>query len=171
MSETRELAWYGADRQQGCVVVDAPGAQALIGFVRHAPRFPRHLAADVTNRFCSLLLVPLDGRPVGRSGRLLLAATAWCGNTGMQWDERRQAILEWGRGPVLIEPVVGTLELRDVPLRRARARALSPTGVPLGRTLPLEVAGDTLRIRLGEPPALLVLIEAPPDHEAAPSDR
>ena len=97
VSDTGELGWYGADKKQGVVTVDAAGAQALIGHVKGSGRATGVLSADVANEFCSLLLVPLDRQPVASSRRLLLAATAWCGNGGMQWDAKRRGLTGWCR--------------------------------------------------------------------------
>lgn len=162
VADTGELAWTGADRQKGLVTVDAAGAQALIGHVREGGRPTKHLAADVRNDFCSLMLVPLDGKPVAQSSRLLLAATGWCGNTDMQWDEKRRAIPGWGRGPVLIEPVTGTVTLRGLAAISLRARALTTAGAPTDAAIPVAAASGAFTLTLGTPAATMVLIEAAP---------
>lgn len=159
VTDTREIAWRGADRQRGLVTVDAAGAQALIGFVRGSGASTTHLAAEPENAFCSLLLVPLDGRPVRASQRLLLAATSWCGNSGMQWDERRKALIEWGTGPVLIEPVTGPVTLRRLTAGAVRATALTSAGARTSALLPVAATPEGARISLGQPAATLVLIE------------
>ena len=162
VSDTGELGWYGADRQQGLVTVDAPGAQALIGFVRDGKRATRHLAADVRNGFCSLLLVPLDRKPVTESSRLLLAATGWCGHGDMRWDDMRRKILDWGRGPTMIEPVTGLVMVRGLAGAKAlHAHVLTAAGAPTGSRLPVAFArdGGGWAVTLGSPVATLVLIE------------
>jgi hypothetical protein len=158
ISDTGELAWTGADKQQGLVSVDAAGAQALIGHVRESGRSTKHLAADVKNGFCSLVLVPLDGKPVARSSRMLLAATGWCGNTGMKWSEERNAIPGWGRGPVLIEPVTGTVTLRGLDARSVSARALTAAGAPMDAVIPVTVSRGAFTLTLGTPAATMLLI-------------
>ena len=160
VSDTGELGWYNADNQKGVVTVDAAGAQALIGHVRGSGRSVAHLAVDVTNGFCSLLLVPLDRKPVATSARLLLAATGWCGNTGMQWDEKRRGLPGWGRGPTQIEPVTGTVTLRGLTGATAfRASPLTAAGAPAGSSLPVQQEAGGCSITLGTPAATLVLIE------------
>ena len=162
VADTGELAWTGADRKEGLVTVDAAGAQALIGFVRGSGRSTTHLAADVKNGFCSLLLVPLDGRPIARSSRMLLAATGWCGNTDMKWNEARNAIPGWGHGPALIEPVTGTVTLRGLGAKSLRARALTAAGAPTESAIPVQSAAGAFTLTLGTPAATMVLIEAVP---------
>ena len=160
VSDTGELGWYGADKKRGVVTVDAAGAQALIGYVRESGRATRHLAADVRNDFCSLLLVPLDGKPVASSARLLLAATSWCGNADMQWDGKRRGLPGWGHGPTQIEPVTGTVTLRGFAGAKAfRARPLTAAGALTGATLPVSLAADACAVTLGTPAATMVLIE------------
>jgi hypothetical protein len=170
VSDTGELGWHGADRQQGIVTIDAPGAQGLIGYVRGSGRATRHLAADVANAFCSLLLVPLDGRPVAESRRLLLAATAWCGHGDMRWDESRRKILDWGKGPTRIESVTGTVTLRGLSgLKSLRTEALTAAGAPTGATLPVVQSGGAYELTLGIPAATLVLIEAVSEGATSPA--
>ncbi len=160
VSDTGELGWYGADKKRGVVTVDAPGIQALIGHVGGCGRTTRHLSADVANDFCSLLLVPLDGKPVAASARLLLAATSWCGLGDMKWDEKRCKILEWGHGPTMIEPVTGAVTLRGLPgVRTVRARPLTAAGAPMEKGLPVRRTDDAFTIGLGTPVATLALIE------------
>jgi hypothetical protein len=160
VSDTGELGWHNADQQKGIVTVDAAGAQGLIGYVKNSGKETRHLAADVANDFCSLLLVPLDSQPVAASKRLLLAVTAWCGHGDMRWDEKRKKILDWGKGPTMIEPVTGTVTVRGLTgLKGLRAQALTAAGAPTGTALPVKQAGGTCAITLGAPAATLVLIE------------
>lgn len=160
ISDTGELGWHDADKKRGVVTVDATGAQALIGYVRASGRATRHLSADVSNDFCSLLVVPRDGKPVAASACLLLAATGWCGNTDMQWDEKRRGLPGWGHGPTQIEPITGTVTLRGLTGAKAvRARPLTAAGAPTDATLPVSLTADSCAITLGAPAATLVLIE------------
>ena len=160
VSDTGELGWYNADKKRGVVTVDAAGAQALIGYVRESGHATAHLAADVRNGFCSLVLVPLDRKPVASSARLLLAATGWCGNTDMQWDGKRRGLPGWGHGPTQIEPVTGTVTLRGFTGAKAfHARVLSAAGAPTDVTLPVLGTDGACAITLGTPAATLFLIE------------
>jgi hypothetical protein len=105
-------------------------------------------------------LVPLDSQPVAQSSRLLLAATAWCGNSGMQWGEDRRTLLDWGHGPVLIEPVAGAVTLRGLDeMRSVQARVLTAAGAPTDTILPVCRDGGDATITLGHPAATMILIE------------
>lgn len=161
VSDTGEIGWYGADRKKGVVAVDSPHTQALIGFVRDGGRRVRHLSADVTNEFCSLVLTSLDGQPVSASRRLLLTATAWCGNLDMKWEgDAHNVLLDWGHGPVQIEPVTGRVTLSGLGRTKSvRVRPLSPLGAPVQSEWPATVSDGTCTLAIGQPAATLALIE------------
>ena len=64
LSDTGELGWYNASQKRGVVTVDTVFTAALIGYVKSNGRQTTHLAADVANDFCMLLLSSLDARPL-----------------------------------------------------------------------------------------------------------
>jgi hypothetical protein len=78
--------------------------------------------------FAVFMVVPVDPhKSLAESDRLLLAAVARGGNTGMQWDASRRTVSDhWGGTPSLIEPVRATLrlspEMRLIPLDGSGAR-------------------------------------------------
>ena len=57
VSDTHELEWYTSPHQTGLVTVNAPRSQALIGFVKAENQQVRNLAADISNTFCTILLI------------------------------------------------------------------------------------------------------------------
>jgi hypothetical protein len=106
-----------------------------------------------------LILTSLDGQPIASSGRLLLAATARTTNTGFRWEDDHQTVAEWGRGPVLIEPVTGTVTLRDLePARAVRVRALSPVGAER-ESVPATAATGSWTFEVGAPATTWYLVE------------
>jgi hypothetical protein len=114
-SDTGELRWLNADRKRGVIAVATPRSQSLIGFVKGSGESVSHLAADVANEFCVLTLAALDDRPIARSGRLLLVATTGAAvNAGQLFAQDGQTLAAWGQGPVLIEPVAGSVTLRGL---------------------------------------------------------
>jgi hypothetical protein len=101
---------------------------------------------------CALVLTSLDGKPIRRAQRLLLLATSRATNTDSRWEDDRQTVAEWGHGPVRIEPVTGSVTLRELgKVRGLRARPLSPVGQPLERDLPTQFGSSGWRLGLGEP--------------------
>lgn len=109
-------------------------------------------AAGMTARLdhCSgdhgaLVLAALDGRPLAASRRMLLTAMAGTANTGMVRKADGSGLDDWGRAPVLAEPLAGNLEL---PLAAGlRAWALDPSGRPLAEAV-LEGPPGAARLRL-----------------------
>jgi hypothetical protein len=160
-SDTGELSWHAAAPRSGCVTVDAERAQALIGFCSAART--RHLSVEsLSSEFCALTLGSLDGRPIGRSEKLLLTVTARVANTGMRWNEKRTSLESWGTEPACIEVVTGKLFLRGLEgARGVEATALDGAGRPLGDPIPAEPApgppsgsaGQGWALPLGRPPA------------------
>jgi hypothetical protein len=160
VSDTGELGWYHADRGRGVVTVDTARSQALIGFVKRGELSTRNLDAELETDFCALLLTSLDDRPLNRSSRLLLIAVARLSNTGFGWKPDHQTVDQWGHGPVLVEPVIGTITLRD--LGRAygvRARPLAANGTLLPGTVEACAEGDAWSFAVGEPTALWYRID------------
>jgi hypothetical protein len=151
-ADTGQLLWHDANKGKGVVTVDSGRTQALIGFVRAGGKTTTHLAADVQNDFCCVLLTSLDGDPIRTSQRLLLTTTALAANTGIAWESDRKTLAKWGRGPVVIEPVKGKLSFRDMgQVRRLAARPLSAAGVHLGPVLQAEEHTDGWRLTLDGP--------------------
>jgi len=114
LSDTQELRWELGNKKQGLVSVDTARAQALIGFVKTVPTTLKHLKADIENDFSVIQLVSMDGKPVAEAEKLLLTTGARTGNTGMKWNKERTSLVETGTGPILVEPVTGTITLLDL---------------------------------------------------------
>jgi len=160
ISDTGELAWYDSPEKGGVVTVDTERSQALVGFVRAQGKATRHLSADVKNDFCAITLSSLDGKPLARSARLLLTATAREQNTGSKWNERHTLWEEFGTPPTLIEPVTGWVMLRNIEgVVAINVTALDGSARPLGppaRARRLEAGWE---FSVGDKPATTYLIE------------
>ncbi len=123
ISDTGELTWRHAGRK-GLITVQTDRTQGLIGFVGGRRRQLKDLAVEVEDAFCSIVLTSLDGKALGESRRMLLVAAGRVAATGMSWDEKRHTLVRWGRLPMRIEPVKGTVTLSRV---KAHTRlALTP---------------------------------------------
>ncbi len=62
--------------------------------------------------FIVMTITSLDGKPIGSSTKILITACGRCENTDMKFSEDRRTIgNHWGRAPVLIEPVEGSVKL------------------------------------------------------------
>jgi hypothetical protein len=152
VSDTRQLKWYTSPQQTGLVTVDAPRSQALIGFVKGEKQQLGSLSVDVSNTFCTILLSSMDDRPIEASSKLLLIAGGPVQNTGQTWNAARTDVVAWGGAPTLVEPVTGTISLRN--LHAARAVIVQPidgAGQPLGPAIQAKAVGAEWKFPVGSP--------------------
>jgi hypothetical protein len=152
-SDTGQLTWQGAAAKQGLVTVDTDRSQALVGFCKANRAESRNLVSRVETPFCALTLGALDERPIARSARLLLTATARVANTGMRWNAARTSLEDWGKAPVCIETVRGTVVLRGLEQAAGvSAQALDSAGRPVGPAREATKAADGWSLALGDVP-------------------
>jgi hypothetical protein len=152
VSDTHELSWFTSSQQTGLVTVDTPRTQALIGFVKAQGKEVSHLAADVSNSFCTILLSSMDKQPIGSSSKLLLIAGGPIQNTGQTWNSAGTDVTAWGESPTLVDQVRGTITLRK--LQGAHAVTVQPidgAGQPLGAPIQATASGDGWKIPVGAP--------------------
>jgi hypothetical protein len=148
VSDTGELAWYA---KPGVVTIDTPRAEALIGFNKAQPKTLRHLAAEIDNQFCAITLTAIGQGNIAAGAPLLLSAAARAANTGMRWNEKRNALLDWGGPPTVIEPVTGTILLRNMSsnIRRIAVAPLDGAGRAIGERVWAEKKDGVWRIPIG----------------------
>lgn len=152
ISDTGQLAWYNSSGGTGLVSIDTPRTQGLIGFVSANQRSVSHLAVEVENRFCTILLSSLDGKPVAEASRMLLVAGGRVENTGQVWNTAGTGVTAWGGTPSLIEQVSGTVTLRG--LAGAQSVLLQPldgAGQPQGKPIAAGRNGGDWKLKLGTP--------------------
>ena len=83
------------------------------------------------------MLSSLDGKPLAQSAKMLLTAGSRVTNTGLKWNEAHTRTTNQGESPSLIEPVTGTVMLRDLESGqsgervRARRRGARRIGEPI----------------------------------------
>ena len=160
VSDTGELAWRTDGGKNGLVSIDSPRTQGLIGFVSANPEVStRNLAADIGNRFASITLSALDGKPLNTSDRMLLTTTGNVENTDQKWDERRSGLVNWGKAPTLIEPIKGWIQLRDLEgAVGVYAQALDGSARPIGPERSGKMIEPGWEIEIGDPPTTTYLI-------------
>ncbi len=145
VSDTNELGW-----RKGLVTIDSDRTQSLVGFIK--VNATRNLSADIKTPFAALTLTSLDSNPIQRSGRLLLSAASRAANTGMTWNDARDRVTNQGGPPTLIEPVTGSITLRN--LQRAKAvsaTALDGAGRPIGDPIQARKSRGGWTLPLGTP--------------------
>jgi len=151
VSDTGELNWHYGRPHTGLVTVNTEKSQALIGFVGQTQASLPNLSAKIENEFCSIVLTSLDDKPISEATQLLLVTTARTANAGMKWNEDRTSLEDWGSEPTVIEPVKGTITLRNLePFSQVEVIGLNSAAKPLAPSVPAETIADGCRIALGE---------------------
>lgn len=152
VSDTGELAWYHSERGKGLVTIETNKSQALIGFIKTHNRSLRNLSVEVDNTFCSIILTSLDGQSISNAERLLLVTTARSANTNMIWNDKRTSLTDWGIAPTVIEPVKGTVTLRNLePSEQAVIVPLNGAGQPFGESIKAQNLDGGFTFPVGEP--------------------
>jgi hypothetical protein len=154
VSDTRELSWYTSDAKTGLVTVETDRAQALIGFVKANHKTLKNLGANITNNFATILLTSMEDKPLGRADKILLSACSRVSNTDQKWNDAHTGLGRGGQGhsPTLIEPVTGTVTLRNIEgAKSVSAVALDGAGKPTGESIAAKKAAEGWEIPIGSP--------------------
>lgn len=158
-SDTGELTW-DVKNDRGVITISSPRAQGLLGFVKGSGAAAPNLKADVSADYCALTLTTMDRKKIAESSRLLLTAGARMELTGTKWDEKRHHLLTWGKLPIQIEPVGGTVSLTGIKDASAvEVQALDGAGRPIGQPFPAALAGQDWTIQLSSPATTWYLIQ------------
>jgi hypothetical protein len=118
--------------ENGCGFYAARGDSAC-AYTGHAEIFEKETEGRVVvtqPAFAAIAITALDRKPLSQSRRILVTACGRCENVDMGFSEDRRTVgRNWGKAPVRIEAVEGTLAL---PAGRWTCRALGPDGMTTG---------------------------------------
>jgi len=119
-SITGELAWNAS---VGCVTIDTPRTQAVIGFLGTGPHELGTVTLRTPTDFGAIYVTAMDGdAPVKSARHLLVTAVGPARNTGMEYTTTSQQsslgtpywrLREVGKAPALLHAVSGQLEIRS----------------------------------------------------------
>ncbi len=139
-SNTGQLAWDYARR---VVLVRSDKTQGIIGFAAgEAYDLPGVTIRNIDTPFVSLLLTPLDNRPLVESERILITAMARDKQYGATYNSDGTELLDAGGPPLLLEPVQATISIKGGPL--TSVKVVDVYGVPTDREL--DCTNNTFRI-------------------------
>ncbi len=159
-SDTGELSWQRSGGKNGVVTIDTPRSQALVGFLKANAKSTANLSANVAPEHCAITLSAVDGHTIAQSARLLLTTGSRVENTDMLWNEKRTSLLDWGKAPTRIEPVTGSITLRNLGAAKAvNVTALDGGGSPLGAAVPATKTEQGWEIKVGQPATVWYAIE------------
>jgi len=125
MEPESEMTWR-VEGSKGLLAIESDASRIVVG---HAPLFGRvtHNAVSMSSsEHVTFAVTTLDGLDLAQTQQILVVACGRCENTGMIFGQDRATVgRQWGKTPVLIEPVNGVVTL---PKGRWKAWALDPTG-------------------------------------------
>lgn len=150
-SDTKELVWELSSNGNGCVTIDTPYTQGIIGFTNEFNRRLQNFEIKVDNPFCAITLSSLDEQPINRSQKLLLVTGAKVENSGQVWDSERKRLIRRGVAPSLIEQVTGKIILSNLEeAKSVVAKPLDGSGNTFGEVVVAEKSGDSWILTVGE---------------------
>ncbi|MGQ9681088.1 MAG: hypothetical protein ACUVX9_00975 [Anaerolineae bacterium] len=131
--------------------INTPRTQAAYGFLGGLGRIVlQALTLNVQTDFATIALSSLTDEPIAQSASLLLTAVGRCDNTDARYDEQHTKQLDFGRPPILIEPIVAALELRTS-RPNLKVWVISEHGEAVTR-LPTTYQDGVLRFQIGPQP-------------------
>jgi hypothetical protein len=139
------------DADAGLYIVDAPAAKALVGRCTGKTTKLEGAEFDVKanlHSFAVLTLNAVDGQPLPRSHRMLLAAAGNVENTGMSWNADHTSVgTQWGRAPTICEGIAATVIL-TTDGKTSRVHALDGTGARAGE-IPAKLEAGKVSFEIG----------------------
>jgi hypothetical protein len=151
VSDTKELTWSTSPDQTGLVTVETDRTQALIGFIAANKKTLKNLSAEIRNHFASIVLSSMDNKSLAQTSKMLLTAGSRVSNTGLKWNDAHTRVTNQGSWPSLIEPVSGSIVLRNLQGAAAvRAEALDGSGRPIAGSIAAKRVSAGWELPLGD---------------------
>jgi hypothetical protein len=143
------VVWDADERAQAHVLINTPNSRAVWGLIA-GQKFDLggiQLALGATDHnYAALILTSLDGRPLEKARRILLAAVGSAENQDMVWNDTRTSVgNNWGTGPTQVNGIPAEVTL---PFRIKSVQALDGRGQPQG-AVTVHVEGNTSRFTIG----------------------
>jgi hypothetical protein len=114
VSTTGQLAWHTGDsKESGFITINTQGTKGAVGFLPNRELDLGQVQIHCKTPFAAIYLTALerDG-DIGTSKQILVTAMARARNTGMKFNETGDELLDFGKAPVLMEPVVADITIR-----------------------------------------------------------
>jgi len=143
------VVWDARDSARAFVSVNAPASRGVWGMIA-GQEFDlggmRIAVGEVERDYAVIFITSLDGEPLERSGRMLLAAVGSAENLGMGWNVDRTSVSnKWGRGPTQVNVIPADLTLG---CRIKVVHALDGCGKRCGE-VPVSRTADGSRFTIG----------------------
>lgn len=146
LSDTKEL-YRNLNKNIGWI--DSPKTKAVYGFVgKEGEILLSDLKVEVKTDFATVAISSLTDEPIKSSGNLLLTAVGRADNTNSKYNEDRTQQLDPGHGPILIEIIEATIEIKTEK-KNLRVMSINPQGSITGY-MPSEYKDGVFRFTIGE---------------------
>lgn len=146
-TDTGETQWNMTEKDKEYVTFNTPLFLGADGFISNMEIRTGALGLRLLTD-CSASLSSIDGREIPSSGSMLLTLVARQQNTGQEKDSKN-GLKTWGKAPVLLEPVMGTIELKlKGSINEIEIYALDSSGQRYDK-IPFELDGNTIRFSVG----------------------
>jgi hypothetical protein len=115
-SDNGQLTWDTTARR---MLVTTPRSVGLVGQVKAGESIALGpvivTPGETMQNWATINVTAMDGKPIGQSARLLITATGYTGNVGMQWKDAEKTSVgtKWGHAPSVVEGVPATLRFRS----------------------------------------------------------
>ncbi len=132
------------DWGEGIFRLDTPRTQAISGAGRGRKHQTTNVSATLKNEYVTVVVTSLDDQQIAVSKRLLVSAVGNAVNQGMTLATSGVTWKNAGKAPIMLEPMVGTLELKGLKdPAKFTVYYLSISGKRLGKVA-VEQHGDDL---------------------------
>jgi hypothetical protein len=128
---------------------DTPRSQGVTGATLGRKESASNLSVRLKNTHATVIATSLDDKPLARSTRILISAVGNAANRGATLKADRSAWQDPGRAPVMLEPIVGTIELTGLTgdASNATVHYLSQSGQRLGN-VPINTGPGVVRFEM-----------------------
>ena len=144
-SSTGQLQWKeaGEEKLGGHFTIDTPGTKAVVGFAEGRQIQLGNVTITPQCPFAAIYVTAREpDKTIDTSGKLLITAIARARNSGMQFNDAGDGLLDRGKPPILMEPVKATITIRKS--GQPKVYLLTHDGLRTGKTLP--IADGTLTL-------------------------
>jgi hypothetical protein len=126
-----KIDWNTLNANKGAYFTESGGTMALAGSADSFTKTTNGLLQIISPAQASITITPLDNKQIFQSSKILITTCGRCENTDMKFsDDRRTVGTNWGKGPVQIETVEGTIDLSKLlkETNKVKIFALNPNG-------------------------------------------
>jgi len=157
ISSTGQLRWKeaGDTKLGGWFTIDTPGTKAVVGFAAGQVCRLGEVTITPQSPFAAIYVTAREpDKDLRTSKKLLLTALARARNTGMQFNDAGNGLLNRGQAPILLESVKATIMIQKP--GTPQLVPLDHDGLRTARTLPIQNGSFTIDSARDQTPYYLI---------------